>query len=69
MSAKNDWGGAEKYGVNVLAGCLTEKLNKSIITLIATAENILTFVENPEAAAFCRKSIDKAKAELLTQED
>lgn len=66
--AKNDWSGAEQFGVGVLAGCLAEKL-QNIISLITAAEQLLSYVEktNPKAAALFKSRIEKARDELLTK--
>ena len=69
MARKSDWGGAEKFGVGVLAGCLQEKVSENIISLIGASESLLEWVEksNPDAAKLFRDTIEKAKKELLTQ--
>ena len=67
--AKNDWSGAERYGVGLLAGCLHEKLANNIVSLVGAAEQLCKYVEktNPEAAGIFKKHIEKARKELLTQ--
>lgn len=71
MSKRNDWSGAEKYGVGVLAGCLHEKLTENILSLINSSEQLLEWAEkmNPEVAEIFRDRIKKARNELLTQID